>query len=148
LQAGIQALVFVDVAERDIAEGRIGQDRARDGRVAADPTAAVVVAISARGDLSETVVRVVVKLRQEQEPQLVEREIVRALEGAYFVASLQKDVERTERQRLGAVSVESLTPAELLERYLQVKEVPAERAKLLLEHCEALIQMVDGGSAL
>ncbi len=125
-----------------------------DVRDAADPTAAVVAAIQAKAGpepvegpgLSETVVRVVVKLRQEQESLLVEREIMRALEGAYFVASLQKDVERTERQRLGAVSVEALTPAELLERYLQVKEVPAERAKLLLEHGEALIAAVDGGT--
>ena len=45
---------------------------------------------------------------------------------------------------MGAVSVESLTPAELLERYLQVKDVPEERAKLLLEHGEALISAVDG----
>jgi hypothetical protein len=93
-------------------------------------------------------VRIVVKLRQEQESLLVEREIMRALEGAYFVASLQKDVERTERQRLGAVSVESLTPTELLERYLHVKEVPGERAKLLLEHGEALIAAVDGGMTI
>ena len=117
-----------------------------DVRDAADPTAAVVAAISARGDLSETVVRVVVKLHQEQETLVVEREIIRALEDAYFVASLQKEIERTERQRLGAVSVEALTPAELLERYLQVKEVPAERAKLLLAHGEALISAVDGGT--
>jgi DNA repair protein SbcD/Mre11 len=111
---------------------------------AADPTAAVVAAIKAKSDLSETVVRIQVKLRQEQESLLVEREIMRALEGAYFVASLQKDIERTERQRLGAVSVEALTPVQLLERYLQVKEVPEERAKLLLTHGEALIGAVDG----
>jgi exonuclease SbcD len=116
-----------------------------DVRDAADPTAAVAQAIKAKSDLSEAVVRVIVTLRQEQEPLLVEREISRALEGAYFVAALQKDVERTERQRLGAVSVEALTPAQLLERYLQVKEVPAERAKLLLEHGEMLIRAVDGG---
>ena len=53
-----------------------------DVRDAADPTAAVVAAISARGDLSETVVRVVVKLHQAQEALVVEREIIRALEGA------------------------------------------------------------------
>ena len=115
-------------------------------RDAADPTAAVAAAIQGRGDLSDTVVRVVVKLRQEQEPRWSSGRSSRALEGAYFVAALQKDVERTERQRLGAVSVESLTPAQLLERYLQVKEVPEERAKLLLEHGEALIQAVDGGT--
>lgn len=115
-----------------------------DVRDAADPTVAVVEAIKGRGDLSEAVVRVVVALRQEQEPRLVEREIFRALEGAYFVAALQKDVERAERQRLGGVSVEALTAAQLLERYLQVKDVPAERARLLLERGEALIAGVDG----
>ena len=115
-------------------------------RDAADPTAAIVAAIKGRGDLSETVVRVIVKLRQEQEALLVEREITRALEDAYFVAALQRDVERTERQRLGAVSVEALTPAQLLERYLEVKEVPEERAKLLLQHGEALIPAVDGAA--
>lgn len=110
---------------------------------AAEPTAAVVKAIRQRGDLAEAVVRVVVTLCQEQESQLAEREIFRALEGAYFVAALQKEVKRAERMRLGAVSVEALTPLELLERYLQTKEVPAERAKLLLEHAEALIRAVD-----
>jgi exonuclease SbcD len=116
-----------------------------DVRDAAEPTAAVVQAIKSKPDLSEAVVRVIVALRQEQEALLVEREITRALEGAYFVAALQKDVERAERQRLGAVSVEALTPAQLLARYFEVKDVPAERAKLLLEHGEALIAAVDGG---
>ncbi len=116
-----------------------------DVRDAADPTAAVVAAIRSHSDLSESVVKVVVALRQEQEPLLVEREIFRALEGAYFVAALQKEVERADRTRLGAVSVEALTPVELLERYLQTKEVPAERAKLLLEHAAALIRAVDEG---
>jgi exonuclease SbcD len=118
-----------------------------DVRDAADPTAAVVSAITARGDLSDSVVRVIVKLHQEQEALLVEREITRALEGAYFVAALQKEVERAERQRLGAISVEALTPSELLARYFQVKDVPAERAKLLLQHGEALISAVDGESS-
>ena len=115
-----------------------------DVTAATDPTAAVIAAIKAKPDLSEAVVRVQVKLRQEQEASLVEREISRALEGAYFVAALQKDVERTERQRLGAISVEALTPAQLLEQYLKAKDVPAERAKLLLEHGEALMRAVDG----
>jgi exonuclease SbcD len=115
-----------------------------DVRDAADPTAAVVAAIRSKPDLSEAVVRVIVTLRQEQEVSLVEREITRALEGAYFVAALQKDVERNERQRLGAVSVEALTPAQLLERYFQVKDVPSERARLLQQHGEALIAAVDG----
>ncbi len=115
-----------------------------DVRDAAEPTAAVVEAILSKPDLSETVVRVIVTLRQEQESLLIEREIFRALEGAYFVAALQKEVERTERTRLGAVSVETLTPVELLARYLEVKGVPEARARLLLQHGEALMQAVDG----
>jgi exonuclease SbcD len=111
-----------------------------DVREVPDPTEAVVAAIRQRGDLSETVVRVIVKLRQEQEPQLLEREIKRALEDAYFVAALQRDIERADRQRLGGVSVESLTPLQLLERYLQVKGVPPERMKTLLRHAETLMQ--------
>jgi exonuclease SbcD len=119
-----------------------------DVRDEADPMAAVVDAIHEQtvrldGRLAEAVVRVIVKLRQEQEPLLIEREIKQALETAYFVASLQKEVERSERHRLGGVSVEALTPAELLARYLDVKETPKERASLLLQHGEALIRAVD-----
>jgi exonuclease SbcD len=110
-----------------------------------DPTAAVVEAIQARGDLSDAVVRVIVRLLQEQESRLVEREIMAALEKAYFTASLQKDIVRTERQRLGGVSVEELTPAQLLQRYFTLRDVPPERAEELLEYGERIIKSVDGG---
>jgi hypothetical protein len=121
-----------------------------DVRDAADPTAAVVDAIHQRtatadadGGLSETVVRVVVRLRQEQESLLLEREIKQALENAYFVAALQKEVEHSNRQRLGGVTVEALTPVELLGQYLEIKETPKERAGLLLQRGETLIRAVD-----
>jgi DNA repair protein SbcD/Mre11 len=116
-----------------------------DVREESDPTAAVVHAIEAKADLDETVVRVVVRLKQEQEPLLSEREVMHALEGAYYVAALQKDVVRTERQRLGGISVEALTPGQLLEHYLQLKDVPAERAVRLLEYGQALIKASDDG---
>jgi len=110
-----------------------------DVRGTADPTAALVHAIG-QADLTDAVVRVAVQLRQEQEALLIEREIQQALQGAYFVAALQKKVERATRPPLGGVPVESLTPAELLALYLRVKEVPEERAKLLLQYGEALMQ--------
>jgi hypothetical protein len=103
--------------------------------------------IEEAGALPDAVVRVIVRLHQEQEALLVEREVMRALEGAYFVASLQRDVQRRERQRLGGLSVEELTPAQLLERYLEQRELPQERARLLLQRGEALIKAVDEGEA-
>jgi DNA repair protein SbcD/Mre11 len=121
-----------------------------DVREASDPTAAVIDAIHrqtatsrADGTLPDAVVRVMVKLRQEQEPLLLEREIRQALNDAYFVASLQKEVERSSRRRLGGISVEALTPVELLGQYLEIKETPKERADLLLRHGEALIRSVN-----
>ncbi len=119
-----------------------------DVREAADPTVALVAAIRSTPDLSEAVVRVQVRLRQEQEALLVEREISKALESAYFVAALQKDVERIDRIRIGAVSVEALTPAQLLDKYLEVKGTPEERKKVLLQQGTALIQSVDGGGQI
>ena len=97
-----------------------------------DPTPAVLAAIEQR-DLDTAVVRLVLRLRDDQETLLQEREVLRALQRAYYVAGINKDVERPERQRLGGVSVETLSPQELLARYFEVKGVPGERAAVLLE---------------
>ncbi len=119
-----------------------------DVREESAPTEAVLAAIQAKGDLSQAVVRVIVKLKQEQEALLNERTIMHALEeSAYYVAALQHETVRTERQRLGGVSVEALTPTQLLDRYLQVKEVPAERAARLLQMGETVIKTVDEGQS-
>jgi exonuclease SbcD len=104
-----------------------------------DPTPAVLAAIDQR-NLADAVVRVSLRLRAEQETLLQEREVLRALHGAaYFVAGIGKDVERADRQRLGAVSVESLAPLELLARYFEVKSTPAARAQRLLQMAEEVM---------
>jgi hypothetical protein len=90
-------------------------------------------------DLTDAVVRVVLRLRAEQETLLQEREVLRALQSAYYIAGLSKDIERPERQRLGAISVEALPPAELLARYLEVRNVTPERARALLEAAEQIM---------
>ncbi|HIC89237.1 MAG TPA: exonuclease SbcCD subunit D, partial [Anaerolineae bacterium] len=74
-----------------------------DAREASDPTQAVLDAIAAR-DVREAVVRIVVRLRQDQEESFREREVRRALNTAYFVAPISKQVDRLERQRLGNVA--------------------------------------------
>ena len=83
-----------------------------DVRDRPDPTAAVVEAIQAKPDPS-TAQGGIYRRRSSVWSSRCARSrrrcwssgrSTRALEGAYFVAALQKDVERTERQRLGAVS--------------------------------------------
>ncbi len=114
-----------------------------DVREADDPTAEVVRAIELAGDLSETVVKLVLTLDEAQELRIVDRDIKVALKDAYDVASIQRDVERQARDRLGGVSVEALTPGQMLERYLDTRHVDDERKKLLLEYAEDLIREVD-----
>jgi len=104
-----------------------------------DPTPAVLAAIELK-DLTDAVVRVSLRLRAEQETLLQEREVLRALnQAAYYVAGVSKDVERAERQRLGAVSVESLAPRELLTRFFEVKGVAPERKERLLQAAEEIM---------
>lgn len=119
-----------------------------DVREENDPTAAVLAAIRDRADLSQAVVRVIVKLNQEQETLLNEREVMHVLnDSAYYVAALQHDTVRSERQRLGGVSVEALTPTQLLERYFEIKEIPPERATRLLQYGNTVIRGVDEGQS-
>jgi len=104
-----------------------------------DPTPVVLAAIAKR-DLEDAVVRVTLRLRAEQETLLQEREVLRALNAAaYYVAGVSKDVERAERQRLGAVSVESLAPLELLARFFEVKGMSLERRERLLQAAEEIM---------
>jgi exonuclease SbcD len=111
-----------------------------DVRDATDPTAAVLEAIAQRGDLRDSVVRVMVKLRQEQEALLREREIGHALEEAYFVAAFQRDVERAVRPPFDGVPIEAMTPMQLLKHYLEGKGISPEHTKKLLDHAQALMQ--------
>jgi len=103
-----------------------------DARQASDPTAAVFDAIRAL-DVSDAVVRVIVRLSESNAHLLQDGDIRQALmrAGADHVAALQKDVERPIRARLGA-SPERLSPEELLAHYFEAREVPPDRVDVLL----------------
>jgi exonuclease SbcD len=102
-----------------------------------DPTQTVLETI-AHHDLSEAVVRLVVQTTLESEARLHDREIEKALAPASYVAAFVKETERPERVRLGGAAPESLTPAELLARYLESKSTPPERAQTLLRYAETI----------
>ena len=109
-----------------------------DVRDEADPLASLLAAIEAQ-DLSEAVVRLLVQARAEQEGQVRDSDVRRALDGAYYVAGVSIEVERDYRQRLGGDSFEELSPAQLLGRYLESKGVPSERMAVLLDHAEEIM---------
>lgn len=108
-----------------------------DGREEADPTSAVVARIqnrapstgSGRG-LKDAVVRVSVRLKESQVASLREREIEKALREAEVnnIAAISKDVDREVRAKLGGASPETLTPAQLVEKFFLNKGRSPEEA--------------------
>jgi exonuclease SbcD len=112
-----------------------------DVREAADPTEAVAEGIG-RHDVSDAVVRLIIHALPEQDGLLRDADVRRALSEAYFVASIQKEIERQHRTRLGDQGAEGLTPRELLELYLDSKDTPRERVQALLEHADELLDAV------
>jgi len=103
----------------------------------ADPTASAVKAINQDG-VKDAIVRLQISLPAEMEGQIRDSEIRDALKGAYY-STVSKDIAKETRTRLGQTSVEEITPAEALKTYLEAN-YPPERAKVLLEYGEKLIQ--------
>ncbi len=109
-----------------------------------DPTATVLRAIG-RHHVRGAIVRVRVKTPASTAAMLRERDIRRALEeaGAHTVASFSREVEREQRTRLGAVSLEGRTPTQVLELYLQTRETPKDRAEKLTAYARRLMEAQD-----
>ncbi|MBI4286046.1 MAG: exonuclease SbcCD subunit D [Chloroflexi bacterium] len=104
-----------------------------------DPTATVLKAIAEQEDKTrEAVVRVEIKLPAGSDARLRDSEIRSALKEAHHL-TIARDIQREARLRLGHLTAEGLTPLEALKAYLQSKNVPPQRAKVLLEHGERLI---------
>jgi len=104
-----------------------------------DPTGAVLHALATK-DFEDAIVRLQIKVSAAKEGLVQENEIRKALKGAYFIAAINKEVEQEHRSRLGAYSAEGITPLEALQLYLESRKTPKDRARVLLEYGERLIQ--------
>ena len=104
-----------------------------------DPTATVLRAIS-NHRLDDTVVRVQIRLPSELEPHLREADISQALDGAHFVASVSRELEEQRRTRLESDYTKAMDPREVLEVYLAQRDVSADRAKVLMDYAQRLIE--------
>ena len=103
-----------------------------DVRQVNDPLAEVRQAMQTRF-VADAVARLRIQMTPEQAPLLREADLAPLLADA-FHAQIVRDVDRTARDRLAGVNPDSLTPAELLTRYLEAKgKSPAEVALYLQE---------------
>jgi exonuclease SbcD len=109
-----------------------------DAREEEDPTAAVVAKIRSR-DIEDAIVRVLIRLREGQEPALRRREVEQALAPAANIAAITVEVERETRVPGVGSTPEALTPLQWIERYFVAKGKPPERVRKLLRVAESLL---------
>ena len=90
--------------------------------------------------------RLFVRIRPEQAPVLDEARVRRALAEAFFVAAIQRDVESDAlaRTRFTGDFVEQATPLEMLERYMVSKEIPEDRARVMIDYARRIFAEVEG----
>ena len=112
-----------------------------------DPTATVLKAIAGRADeAKDAVVRLNISLPAETEGQLRDSDIRSALGEAHYF-TVARDIRREARVRLGGVNAEEISPLDALKTYLESKKgISPERARLLLEYGQRLIQEQKTGS--
>lgn len=131
LARGETAWEFIEVEARPFVTVRA------DVRGSPSPLMALQQAIAAHS-LEDAVVRLIVRLRADQEPLLRDQDVRALLSDAYFVAGINREVEREARVRLGSLTPEEMTDRELLVKYLETKGTDSGRTKVLLEHAEAI----------
>jgi len=106
----------------------------------ADPTSIVLKAIAEQQDkVKDAIVRLSISLPAEGEGGLRDNDIRNAMKEAHYL-TIAKDIERETRLRLGKWTAEEIPPLDALKAYLESKKIAPERAKLLLEYGERLIQ--------
>lgn len=105
-----------------------------------DPTGTALKAIAAQADkVHDAIVRLNVIMPAGIAGQMRDNDIRQALEDAHYF-TIAKDIKKESRIRLGNLSAEELTPADALKKWLESKKVPPERARVLLEYGEKIIQ--------
>lgn len=110
-----------------------------DVRDSDDPMTAVLDGLL-QHPLDEAVVRVIIKATETQELLLDDRLIRGALRNASYVASIVRDIDRTQTMRLQGHTVEELTPRQALEHYLDNKNTPPEFKAELLRYADDIFR--------
>ncbi len=118
-----------------------------DCRQQDDPMEAILKRIARKheeGVIQGAIVRLRIHLTAEQDALIRERKIRAALADAFTIAGVIKEIEWGARSRLGAISVESMTPLELLDRYFDAKDTPEKEKLALLKEARRVISDASG----
>ncbi len=110
-----------------------------------EPTSTVLRVIAEQEDsIRDAIVRLNINLPAETEGQLRDNDIRNMLKETYYF-TIAKDIQRETRLRLGKWTAEEISPLDALKAYLESKKVSPQRAKLLLEYGERMIQGEEAG---
>jgi exonuclease SbcD len=102
-----------------------------------EPTETVLTAVN-RHEVTDAVVRVEVALPEGVTLDL--RRVRETLAEAHSVTGISLNVQRAHRTRLGnTVTVEALSPLEMLDRYMEERKIPLDRQQVLRRYAAPLI---------
>lgn len=109
-------------------------------RVDADgvnPMSHVLRAIE-QAEIQDAIVRVIIDVTEDRNVLIDEREITRALKGAFYVADIKRNVARSERMQVVDRKLYGLNPLEMLKVYLEGKQTDPEHTDLLMSVAASL----------
>jgi exonuclease SbcD len=140
--------ILVDVPEKGHAEWQFRKVDARpfvtiDAQVLGEnATEDVVKAIARQADrLANAVVKLRIEVAPERLAELRDDDIRAQLKGAFYVAPVERNVQKRTRDRWGnlAEGIQQAQPIDALAHYLEQRKVDPERRDLLLAYARALI---------
>ena len=113
-----------------------------------DPTEVSLGAIANAGErLVGAIVRMRVAMEADDEPAFRESAVREALGAAHHVASIERQVHRDRRTRLGVEDAERLAPLDALRRYFDSRNMPEARESDLMARAEELMREEVEGAA-
>ena len=87
----------------------------------------------------DAIVKLNIQMPANLEALLTDSEIRASLSEAHYIAAISRQITERPRTRLDGTYSEGLTPSQLLERYLDSRDTPPDRAKDLLQRGAQLI---------
>lgn len=98
-------------------------------------------------NIQDSVVRVKIRISQEMEHLINDRQIRDALNDAHYIAAITKDISNTTRPRLSADIADSLGPMEAVELYLQNRDIDKTHRASITQQAQELMTELENESA-